>query len=189
MKYLHYLNRSIVDDVGAQNTLGVNVPSGFATNSEAYLEFLQTTGVKNSIEEILSDFDINDSKILNNKGKEVRELILSTQLPVNIQKELSDAHDEMLNYYNSQEFDTAIRFNSLKLQDSDFESIENSYSNIQGIDLLYKKVQEKYASLFTNRAIHYREIREYGHFSFSTSFSVLLKQKRFNEKFVQLAVA
>ncbi|NOR57896.1 MAG: hypothetical protein GQ474_05165, partial [Sulfurimonas sp.] len=111
MKYLHYLNNPRSNEVGNKNSntieivnnltlVNVNVPNGFATNDEAYSEFLQTDNLKNNINDILDDSDLNDSRILNHKGEEIRELILNTSLPKDIQSELNLAYDKLSGYYN-----------------------------------------------------------------------------------------
>ncbi|PHQ65004.1 MAG: hypothetical protein COB99_06500 [Sulfurimonas sp.] len=193
MKYLHYLNKTKINEVGNRHSntieiannltlVDVHVPNGFATNDEAYLEFLHTDDLKNKINNILGDSNLNDSRILNHKGEEIRELILNTSIPKDILSELSLAYDKLSNYYNPDEFDTAIRDTAKSIN-------EKSYIDVKGVDLLYKKVHESYASLFTNRAIHYRYIRGYNHFSFSAKFIIHLKEKKLDEKYIHRAVA
>jgi pyruvate, water dikinase len=193
MKYLHYLNNPKSNEVGNKNSntieivnnltlVNVNVPNGFATNDEAYSEFLQTDNLKNNINDILDDSDLNDSQILNHKGEEIRKMILNTSLPKNIQSELNLAYDKLSGYYNSDEFDTAIRDCTKSINDK-------SYIDVKGVELLYKIVQERYASLFTDRAIHYRYIRGYNHFAFSAKFVIYLKETKYDEKYIHRAVA
>ncbi len=202
MKYLHFLNSTKNNNIGGENSdtkgiiantssVGINIPNGFATNDKAYLDFLQANSLRYKIEDILSNSDLKSNQTLNHAGKEVRELIFDTPLPRDIQNELNMAHDEILLYYNSDEFDTAIHSSTqhVKVPDIDLQNIENSYKDIGGTELLYKKIQERYASLFTNRAIHYRDFRGYDHFSFSPCLSILLKEKTINEKYLKLAVA
>ncbi|WP_294965514.1 PEP/pyruvate-binding domain-containing protein [Sulfurimonas sp.] len=202
MKYLHYLNNQKSNNVGTKNSdineivnniseVNVNVPNGFATNDEAYLEFLQADNLETKITDILSGSDLKDSQTLDYKGEEIRELIFNTPLPKNLKNELSSVYEELSDYYNSNEFDTAVREStkSVNIPDINLNKINNEYVDLGGIDLLYKKIQERYASLFTNRAIQYRTSRGYSHFSISAKFIIHLKDKRFNEKYVRLAIA
>lgn len=197
MKYLNFINNTRNDSVGNKNisanthSISVNVPNGFVTNDEAYSEFLQVNNLQDKIEDILIDSDFKDTQILHTVGTEIREIIFNTPLPQDVQSELQSAYTDISVYYNTDEFDTAIHASteSIDIPDMHLDIIEPTCDGLKGTQLLYKKIQERYASLFTDRAIYYRNFRGYNHFSFSTKFILRLQEKRFDEKYVHLAIA
>ena len=75
---------------------GIKVPNGFATTADAYHYFLESTGLKKKIKEILKDLDTKDMRNLMAHGKAVREAILSVQLPADFKKEIADAYSACL---------------------------------------------------------------------------------------------
>ena len=71
---------------------GVNIPNGFAITADAYFYFLKVTGLARKIENELKGLDIHNLKMLQVKGKAVREMILASTLPENLQKEITSPY-------------------------------------------------------------------------------------------------
>ena len=188
MKYIRFFNKLGINDiqsVGGKNanlgemitelsSCGVKVPYGFAITSEGYWKFLEKNNLKSKIKEILTNIDVEDIEVLKQKGKQVRELILSTPLPNSIQKKLRKAYKKLSAYYNTYDVDVAVRSSATAedLPDASFAGQQDTYLNVKGIELLYKKVHECYASLFTDRAISYRHSRDYSHFNVALSIGI-----------------
>src|SRR3989344_1487985 len=72
--------------------MGINVPDGFAVTSYAYNYFIEKAGLKEKIGEILKDLDTGNIRSLDQKGKAIRELILKSEIPADLSKEISDAY-------------------------------------------------------------------------------------------------
>src|SRR5579863_6579881 len=70
---------------------GVNVPNGFAVTASAYFYFLDKTGLTSQIDAILKGLNVHDLKTLQQKGKQVRELILKATLPQDLQDDIAAA--------------------------------------------------------------------------------------------------
>jgi len=188
MKYIHFFDEisiADVDKVGGKNaslgemyknlgSKGIVVPNGFATTSDAYWLLLEENGIKDKIKNILKDLDISDTLNLQKCGKEVRELILKSQLPNVLQKEILEAYSILCKNYNSQNIDVAVRSSGTAedLPDASFAGQQETFLNINTPDELLESVQKCFASLFTDRAISYRQSRGFNHFKVALSVGV-----------------
>ena len=75
-------NASLGEMINHLIPLGVNIPDGFATTSDAYFNFLDTTGLTPKINALLKDINVHDIKSLQEKGKAVRSLILNSKVSI-----------------------------------------------------------------------------------------------------------
>lgn len=192
MKYIHFLNNpqtQIANNAMASNA--VNIPNGFRITDEAFKVFLQTNDLQNKLQSILSSFAFDDAQTLLDKGREVRELIFSTPLAQEIHEEFSRTYNELSHYYNSESFESALAssFESEDIADLQLQELQEQDEVVHGYELLCKKFQERYASQFTDRAIHYRYIRGYEHFSFTPSLTIRLQHMKLNEAYLHETVA
>lgn len=188
MQYISFFSDLSIDDVplvGGKNASlgemykklsnkGINVPNGFATTSEAYWLLLQENDIKDKIHDILKDLDISDTQNLQERGKKVRELILSSKLPHSLENELLEAYKKLSNEYGSEHIDVAVRSSGTAedLPDASFAGQQETFLNVSSTDKLLKSVKACYASLFTDRAISYRTSRGYDHFKVALSVGV-----------------
>jgi len=154
--------------------LGINVPNGFAITARAYNEFLDKAGIRADMEKILKDLDTGNMRALQKAGKKVRKLILKSKLPKNLEYEIAGAYQELGKQFSVAEPDVAVRSSATAedLPDSSFAGQQETYLNIVGVkDLLYA-VKECIASLFTDRAISYRQDRGFAHTTVALSVGV-----------------
>ena len=144
---------------------GVNVPNGFATTSEAYFHFLDSTGLAKQIEVILKDVDVHNLKSLQEKGKKIRELIVKAILPQDLQNDIVKAYSELSKSYNVANTDVAVRSSATAedLPGASFAGQQETFLNITGPQNVLEAVKKCYASLFTDRAIVYRQEMGFGH--------------------------
>lgn len=188
MQYIRFFNELNIKDVpsvGGKNASlgemyqnlsakGINVPNGFATTSDAYWLLLDENNIKEKIHQILSDLDISDTQNLQKRGKEVRELILSSKLPQTLEDELLEAYQKLSKEYDSQNIDVAVRSSGTAedLPDASFAGQQETFLNISSTDKLLESVKACFASLFTDRAISYRTSRGFDHFKVALSVGV-----------------
>ena len=188
MQYICFFNQLGIGDVakvGGKNaslgemyqhltSKGVNVPNGFATTSDAYWLLLEENKIKDKIKNALEGLDISNTANLQKRGKEVRELILSSKLPQIIEKELQEAYKLLSNEYGSQNIDVAVRSSGTAedLPDASFAGQQETFLNINSNEKLLKSVLQCFASLFTDRAISYRTSRGFDHFKVALSVGV-----------------
>jgi len=144
---------------------GVNIPNGFATTSAAYFYFLETTGLGGKIAAILNNFDYHDLRALAQKGKQVRNLILAATLPKQLQEEIVAAYRELSLSYNEKNTDVAVRSSATAedLPGASFAGQQETFLNITGEANVLLAVKKCFASLFTDRAIAYRQEMGFDH--------------------------
>ena len=153
---------------------GVRVPNGFATTSEAYDYFMEQSGLKNKIREILKGLDTGDVVDLGKRGEKVRQTILKTELPLDLKKQVMDAYKKLSKQYKVAGVDVAVRSSATAedLPDASFAGQQETFLNIKGEKELMNAVRKCIASLFTNRAISYRVDKGFDHFKIALSVGV-----------------
>jgi len=141
--------------------LGVNIPNGFTTTRDAYRLLLAQNKLAERIDAVMGDLDIEDVAQLQSCGKAVRELILNEQLPEVLEIEIRKAYNELSGSYERENVDVAVRSSATAedLPDASFAGQQESYLNISGEEALLLHVKRCFASLFTDRAISYRNSR------------------------------
>jgi len=166
-------NASLGEMIRNLGEKGVSVPGGFAVTAYAYKYTMEKEGVDKKIEEILSDLNTHDVTNLSERGEKVRNLIRNTPLPDEVTDEIRKYYREMEQRYN-QSVDVAVRSSATAedLPDASFAGQQETYLNVRGEEELLEKVKDCFASLFTNRAISYREDKGFDHFSVYLSVGV-----------------
>ena len=152
---------------------GIKVPNGFAVTAEAYRHVLQVGGLAQTIRHLLSDLDTRDLKNLAERGRRVREAILTISLPQDLQQEITQAYATLCAEYGP-ETDVAVRSSATAedLPDASFAGQQESFLNIRGERALLAACQQCLASLFTDRAISYRVDKGFDQFTVALSIGV-----------------
>ncbi len=154
-------NASLGEMLQHLSHLGVNIPRGFSTTSKAYQLLLSQNELSKRIDRLMAGLDIGDIVQLQKSAKAVRELILSEDLPVELENEIISAYQKLSKSYEKEDIDVAVRSSATAedLPDASFAGQQESYLNIRGERLLLLHVKRCFASLFTDRAISYRHSR------------------------------
>lgn len=152
---------------------GISVPDGFAVTAGAYWHFLDSAGIREKLKEILRGIDISDVNDLAERGRRARQAILETEIPSELAAAIDEAYDRLGEKYGS-DTDVAVRSSATAedLPDASFAGQQESFLNIRGKSALRNSVRECLASLFTNRAIVYREEKGFDHFKVALSVAV-----------------
>ena len=188
MKYIYFFDEIAIQDVskvGGKNaslgemytklsSKGINIPNGFATCTEAYWLLLEENNIKDKIQEILQDLDISDTINLQERGKKVRELILNSTLPKILEDEVLQAYRILSSQYSQENIDVAVRSSGTAedLPDASFAGQQETFLNINTPQSLLLSVKKCFASLFTDRAISYRQSRGFNHFKVALSVGI-----------------
>jgi len=151
---------------------GVNVPGGFAITAYAYRYLIKKTGIENKIVEILSDLNVHDLRNLQDKGKRIRRIISSAEFPEELEEAILEAYHKMLK--EDKDMTVAVRSSATAedLPDASFAGQQETYLNIKGDKELIKACKDCFASLFTNRAISYREDKNFDHLDVYLSIGI-----------------
>ncbi len=152
---------------------GVAIPNGFATTAEAYRDYLEHNDIRSRIQDALEALDISDVDALAVTGARIRGWIVDGALPPALEKEIIAAYREMEAEYGP-EPDVAVRSSATAedLPDASFAGQQETYLNIRGIKHLLRTCKRVLASLFTDRAIHYRFDKGFDHMSIALSIGV-----------------
>ncbi len=152
---------------------GIHVPNGFAISAQAYFYFLKKAGLRQEIRKILADLDTKKMKNLSDRGAAVRTLILKSELPKDLKKQIVDAY-RLLEQQYGKKVSVAVRSSATSedLIGASFAGQQETFLNIRGEDDLLGAVRESIASLFTNRAISYRVDKGFDHFKIGLSIGV-----------------
>ena len=158
-------NASLGEMINNLISLGINIPNGFATTSDAYFNFLDTAGLTAKINILLKDINVHDIKSLQEKGKAVRSLILNSKLPEEFSKEIVLFYKELSKEYKVENIDVAVRSSATAedLPGASFAGQQETFLNIRGADNVLEAVKKCFASLFTDRAIVYRQEMGFSH--------------------------
>jgi pyruvate,water dikinase len=185
IKFFKELSITDVPSVGGKNaslgemyrklsSKGISVPNGYATTSAAYRYFLESTGLKDKIKEILKDLNTKDVRGLMKRGAMIRKLIMETEMPTDFKKEILIAYKKLSADYKVKNLDVAVRSSATAedLPDASFAGQQESFLNIVGDKSLLEAVKACIASLFNDRAISYRVDKGFDHFSIALSVGV-----------------
>jgi len=182
-------NASLGEMIRELKDKGVNVPNGFAITANAYKYLLKKAGIEDDIRKILSDLDTHDVTNLRERGQKVRDLIINAEFPEDLKAAIVKAYEEMhtkLGY--EKDTDVAVRSSATAedLPDASFAGQQETYLHIRGVDSVIEACKKCFASLFTDRAISYREDKGFDHFDVYLSIAV---QKMVRSDFASSGVA
>lgn len=154
--------------------LGINVPSGFAITTAAYYRFMQASGLEQFIKDQIQKIDFKDIESLRRSGLLIRQAISNTKFPYELSIVIIEAYQNLSKTYGQDYTDVAVRSSATAedLPDASFAGQQETYLNVRGNASLIDAVRNCFASLFTDRAISYRENFHYDHFSIGLSVCV-----------------
>ena len=152
---------------------GVKIPNGFALTAYAYRYFLEHNDLMHKIKDILKDLDTGNMENLAERGHKVRELLLQAEFPEDLKENIREGYRNLCAQYGERT-DVAVRSSATAedLPDASFAGQQDTYLNIRGEHNLLDACKRCFASLFTNRAISYRQDKGFDHFNIALSVGV-----------------
>lgn len=153
-------NASLGEMMGCLKKKGVSVPGGFATTAEAFWLYLEYNKLR--------------PNIFHMKGKAARTAVIKGKFPEELEEELCKAYRNLCKEEKKRKLDVAVRSSATAedLPDASFAGQQESYLNITGEKALLKAVKKCFASLFTDRAISYRNEKGFDHHKVALSAGV-----------------
>lgn len=175
-------NASLGEMISVLKDEKVRVPGGFAVTADAYWYILDSgtvstlTGkmsLRDFIKKTLAHVNTRNIASLKRKGLSIRRAIRRAHIPEDVVKDISAAYKK-LEKLHGKNVDVAVRSSATAedLPDASFAGQQETYLNIRGEDALIKSVRNCFASLFTDRAISYRQDKGFDHFSVALSVGV-----------------
>lgn len=168
---------------------GIRVPDGFAVTAEAYTYFMRTTGLDVRVRKLLDGWDPDNVADLQSRGKRIRHAIIEAALPDDLQEQIGRAYESLCerSWTGSDDsrpgadrtvstWDVAVRSSATAedLPDASFAGQQETYLNVEGVPALLETCKRCFASLFTDRAISYRNHKGFDHFKVALSIGVQL---------------
>ena len=179
MKFVKFFDEITKEDVslvgGKSANLGemttrvkVPVPYGFATTSEAYWFFMEKNKLWPKIKKELESLDVKNTKQLQKTGKKIRQMIIKAKMPKELSDEIKKAYKRIGGGFVSVRSSATAE----DLPGASFAGQQETYLNVKGAENVIRKVKQCYASLFTDRAIFYREQKGFAHEKVALSAAV-----------------
>ena len=171
-------------NLGEMLKAGIPVPPGFAVTAYAYKRFIEETGIKDQIYKILKEevpATAAKPEDYMEASRRIRELIEKTPMPKEIEEAIRKSYRELSKRVGKTEEYVAVRSSATAedLPGASFAGQQETYLNVKGEDDVVEKVQKCWSSLFTPRAIFYREQKGFEHEKVLISVAV---QKMVNAK-------
>ena len=153
---------------------GVKIPNGFGVTSGAYWLFLQENNLKDEIQNLIKGANLASPKELQQVGHKIRHAILAGRIPDILAKEIIKAYKDLVGHHP--QASVAIRSSATAedLPDASFAGQQETYLNVKTEEQLITACKQCFASLFTDRAISYREHKGFNHFDVALSICVQL---------------
>ncbi len=157
-------NASLGEMITHLSELGVSVPGGFATTSQAFIDFLNQTGLDEKINKKLAKLDVDDVNALAKAGKKIRKWVMKTPFQPRLDEEVRKAFAQMEKDIGAQA-SVAVRSSATAedLPDASFAGQQETFLNVSGIENVLAKIHEVFASLYNDRAISYRVHQGFDH--------------------------
>jgi pyruvate,water dikinase len=154
-------------NLGEMTSASIPVPPGFAITAYAYKKFIEETNIAAKIYEIIDETvtDKNDPAQYEVASKKIRELIESTPMPKEIETAVKNAYEEMNRKLDIKETFVAVRSSATAedLADASFAGQQETFLNIRGVKGVLQNTVKCWSSLFTPRAIFYRNEKGFAH--------------------------
>ena len=153
--------------LGEMIEAGLPVPPGFAITAYSYEKFIEETRLVEKIYKVINDviIDKDDPQLYDVASKKIRELIEKTPVPKEIEIAIKSAYKELNKRLKLKETFVAVRSSATAedLPDASFAGQQETFLNIRGTEDLMDKVRKCWSSLFTPRAIFYRNEKGFAH--------------------------
>lgn len=179
-KYIRWFDTLCAKDVpivgGKNASLGemishlkkhIEVPDGFATTALAYREFIKTNNLGKLIENEIGLLR-KKQKDLSSVGRAIRKAILTASFSELFKEDILSAYTKLGHA------DVAVRSSATAedLPDASFAGQQDTYLNVRGGQNVLKACLKCFASLFTDRAIFYRETKKFDHLKIALSIGI-----------------
>lgn len=186
--YIRWFNEITIDDVplvGGKNASlgemyrelspqGILIPNGFAVTAEAYRYVLKSTNGFKALHEALDGLNPDDVQDLAKRALKARDIVYSAPIPLDLEQQILEAFEKLKKQYG-EDLSVAVRSSATAedLPGASFAGQQDTYLNIRGNQALLDACKRCFASLFTDRAIHYRVDQGFDHFKLGLSIGIM----------------
>lgn len=187
-RYIRFFSQVGIDDVslvGGKNASlgemtrhlteeGIRVPNGFAITADAYRFMLDEAGAWDALHVALDGLNPSNVGDLERRGKQAREIVYGAGLPQALAQDILEGYRVLREQYG-EDASFAVRSSATAedLPGASFAGQQETYLNVRGEQSLLDACRRCFASLFTDRAIHYRVDQGFDHFRVALSIGVM----------------
>ena len=166
-------NASLGEMIGALKDEGIRVPDGFATTADTYRRFLEANGLPEYIRTELNAWATGEQS-LSETGTSIRTQIRNGRFPDGVAEAIREAYRALGAAYGTDAVDVAVRSSATAedLPDASFAGQQESYLDVRGASAVLTACKRCFASLFTDRAIGYREKQGFDHHEVALSVGI-----------------
>ncbi|MCF6459864.1 phosphoenolpyruvate synthase [Clostridium sp. Cult3] len=180
-KYIKWFNQIDKNDIpivggkganlGELTQKGLDVPPGFCVTAGAYNYFIDSENLGSEIRASISNLDVEDSIELQKASSQIQKTINEAKIPEDLADEIILAYKHLNQQIGVQNSEVAVRSSATAedLPEASFAGQQDTYLHISGAEELLNHVRKCWASLWTARAIYYRENHGFDHFEVSLS--------------------
>ncbi|MGM0574131.1 MAG: phosphoenolpyruvate synthase [Myxococcota bacterium] len=166
-------NASLGEMISTLQEAGIRVPGGFATTAAAYRRFVEHNDLEAGIRDRL-EIQRRDTASLEESGEAIRRMFRESEWPEELEQAIREAYRELCRRLEADEVDVAVRSSATAedLPTASFAGQQETYLNVVGEEHLLRACRDCFASLFTDRAISYREQKGFDHMDVALSVGV-----------------
>jgi pyruvate, water dikinase len=166
-------NSSLGEMVSQLEPLGIKVPPGYATTSDAFRAFIIANNLGDIVKDTMASLDAGKITLAE-AGKTVRAAIIGGEFPEDTKAAIIEAYYELGKRVGSDKPSVAVRSSATAedLPDASFAGQQETFLNVVGEEALLDTCRRCYASLFTDRAISYRNVQGFDHLDVALSIGV-----------------
>ena len=160
-------------NLGEMTKVGFPVPDGFVVTAAAYDEFIGDNHLKTKIHQVLDSLDPSDTVSLERASRQVRKMVSAAPVPEKVAAAVMKTYLKLGKttkvsdtFFGVSDTLVAVRSSATAedLPDASFAGQQETFLNVVGESNVINKVREAWASLFTPRAIFYRQEKKFDHF-------------------------
>ena len=166
-------NASLGEMIRQLHSQGIRVPGGFAVTAEAYRAFLDSNDLPAKIHEQMQRYEAEQAT-LHETGQTIRKMIQQARFPDELAQAIREAYHQLCERYGEESPDLAVRSSATAedLPEASFAGQQESYLNVRGETALLDACRNCFASLYTDRAISYRQQHGFGRLQVALSVGV-----------------
>ncbi len=167
-------NASLGEMLQNLTNLGVTIPDGFVVTVDAYYAYLKYNALDEKIKATVDAIDYENIESLRRGGMQIRQSFLNGKFPQEMSDEITKYYLELSAQYGQEMTDIAVRSSATAedLPDASFAGQQETFLNVRGPEMLMDSIRKCFASLFTDRAISYRQSFGYNHLELALSVCV-----------------
>lgn len=169
-------------NLGELTSFGLPVPPGFCVTATGYTKFIKYAELDEVVKLLMEAVDVEDVDELTNASKEIQTKIKEKEFDPELKEEILSAYREFSENIGVKDPEVAVRSSATAedLPDASFAGQQDTYLHISGEEELLNHIRDCFASLWTSRAIYYREKQNYDHFD--VALSVVIQKMVNSEK-------